>query len=103
MLSQFRLFDCSSLALAAERQAQLAQQLADEREVACARDPMDPGCTDLAVRSQGEADRYRMLQRQYDWCRARSLFPFGDGYYPLGGYYQLGNFSDAYLGAFPDE
>jgi len=103
MFSQFRLFDCSGLALAVERQAQLAQQLAGERETACARDPMDPGCTDLAVRSQSEADRYRMLQRQYDWCRARGLFPFADGYYPLGGYYQLGNLFNAYLGAFPDE
>lgn len=103
MLSQFRLIDCSALALAAERQAQLAQMLASQRGTACAGDPMDAGCTDLAVRSRSEADRHRILQQQYESCRAQGLFSFADGYYPLGGYYQFGNLFNVYVDALRDQ
>jgi hypothetical protein len=103
MLAQFRLIDCSGLALAAERQAQSAELLASQRETACASDSMDPGCTDLAGRSRSEADRYRMLEQQYDRCRAQGLFFFADGHYPLGGYYQFGNLFNIYLDALQDE
>ena len=92
-LTQFRVNDCSSLALAAEREAQLAQQLASQQEMACARDLMNAGCTDLRTRSRSEDARYRWLQYQYELCRARG------SYYPLGGYYELGNLFDVYLDA----
>jgi len=96
-LGRFQVIDCSGLALAAQREAQLAQQLANEQEMACARDLMDAGCTDLTAQSRSEAERYRLLQHQYELCRTQGILSFG--YYPLGGYYQLGNLFDVYLDA----
>jgi len=96
-LPQFRVIDCSSFALAAEREAQLAQQLASQQEMACARDLMDVGCADLTARSRSQAERYRLLQHQYELCRAQGILSFE--YHPLGGYYQLGNLLDFYLDA----
>jgi len=102
VLSNFRLNDCSGLALAMEQQARRAQFVQDQQESSCS-DPAALECTGLTARSQSEADRYRRLQQQYELCRQQGFFSFAGGYYPFGGYYQFGNLFNVYLDALQNE
>jgi len=102
VLSHFRLNDCSGLALEMEQQARRAQLVQDQQESSCS-DFAALECTDLADRSQSEADRYRRLQQQYELCRQQGFFSFAGGYYPFGGYYQFGNLFNVYLDALQNE